>query len=206
MWERWNHALLVHIRAAKFRAMASGKGGKKKSKATPADIAAAISTADPATSDEQKMIAALEKGSSDPTLRPVLELIETIAANKGTGTAARSVLSRIESAGDEHAKQLSAWLEAAVAEPQSANTLTKALVGEVERQIPNLETFVRGDWAQARIDLDKDAGDDALPASVRSRAGQLRANLAPERVTMLTGLACAALYLVVVVIGAAMQP
>lgn len=186
--------------------MAQAKNSKKKSKAGTADIVAAIATADPPTADEAAMIEALGKPGADPTLRLILDLIEAMAAGKGTAASARTVLSRIDDAGDAHAKTLQRWLDAGVATPQAVNTLTKALVTEVERQIPHLPVFVGGDWAQAKIALTKDAGDDALPAAVRARAKQLVANLRPERVTMLTGAACATLYAVVVIVAAVLQP
>lgn len=69
-----------------------------------------------------------------------------------------------------------------------------------------LSTFVRGDYARARVLLAAKAEDTSLSEGARAQARQLLAATRPDRGAILTGLACVGLYLIVAVITSVFQP
>jgi hypothetical protein len=69
-----------------------------------------------------------------------------------------------------------------------------------------IEVFKRGDYARARLLLAEKEADVALPEGAREQARDLIASTRIERGTLYVGLACIALFVLVVAVTAALQP
>ena len=78
-----------------------------------------------------------------------------------------------------------------------------------DANIPESEAvraFARGDYARARVLLAHEAEDQSRPEGERARARELLDATKPERTALLAGLACIALYGLVALATALIQP
>jgi hypothetical protein len=69
-----------------------------------------------------------------------------------------------------------------------------------------LATFARGDYVKAARHLEEKIADPSLPEGAREQAQRLLAATKLDRAFLLTGLAAAGLYLVVVLATSLLQP
>jgi hypothetical protein len=71
---------------------------------------------------------------------------------------------------------------------------------------PAIDTFSRGDYVSARRMFDEAMQDKELSEENRQVAKALRASLGIDKTTLLTGLACIGLYLLVILVAILKQP
>jgi len=69
-----------------------------------------------------------------------------------------------------------------------------------------MAVFARGDYARARVMLEEKTKDPALSEGAKEEARALIAATRLERGTLYVGLACIALFLLVLIVTAALQP
>ena len=71
---------------------------------------------------------------------------------------------------------------------------------------PAIETFGRGDYVTARRMFDEALNDSDLSAENRQVAKALKGSLGFDKGTLLVGLACIGLYLLVILVAILKQP
>lgn len=69
-----------------------------------------------------------------------------------------------------------------------------------------LASFRRGDYARSQLELGAKVEDPSLPEGVRAQARELIAAMRPDRVALLAGLGCLALYGLVALVTVLTQP
>ena len=93
--------------------------------------------------------------------------------------------------------------KSAKAEPKEKSKRSAALSGPLA---PAIDTFARGDYVTARRLFDEALGDRELSEENRQVAKALKASLGLDKGTVLVGLACIGLYLLVILVAILKQP
>ncbi len=92
---------------------------------------------------------------------------------------------------------------AAKGEPKGKNKRSATLSGPLA---PAIDTFARGDYVAARQLFDEALADSDLSEENRQVARALKSSLGFDKGTLLVGLACIGLYLLVIFIAILKQP